>query len=56
MELTPEEIDEEERRLRLMRELEEKEKMEAAFDKAAETARVWAREGIDAAIQQGNRG
>ena len=35
---------------------EEKEKMEAAFDKAAETARIWVREGIDAAMQQGNRG
>ena len=33
VELTPEEIDEEERRLRLMRELEEKEKMEEIRDK-----------------------
>ena len=34
---------------------EEKEKMETAFDRAAECARVWARDGIEAAMQQGNR-
>ena len=34
---------------------EEKEKMETAFDRAAECAHVWARDGIEAAMQQGNR-
>ena len=34
---------------------EEKEMMDRAFDRAAETALVWAREGIDAAMNQGNR-
>ena len=33
---------------------EDKEKMEAAFDKAAECARLWAKEGIDKAMQKGN--
>ena len=33
---------------------EEKAKMEAAFDHAAEAARVWAREGIEKAMQRGN--
>ena len=33
---------------------EDKEKMEAAFDKAAECARLWATEGIDKAMQKGN--
>ena len=35
---------------------EEKEKMEAAFDKAAETALVWVKDGIEKAMQEGNRG
>ncbi len=35
---------------------EEKEKMEAAFDRAAETALVWVRDGIEAAMQYGNKG
>ena len=35
---------------------EEREKMEAAFDKAAECARVWAAEGIEKAMRQGNQG
>ena len=35
---------------------EEKEKMEAAFDKAAEVARIWVRDGIEKAMQEGNRG
>ena len=35
---------------------EEKEKMEAAFDKAAEAALVWVSEGIDKAMQFGNQG
>lgn len=34
---------------------EEKEKMEAAFDKAADTVLIWIRDGIDAAMQTGNR-
>ena len=34
---------------------EEKEKMEAAFDRAAETALVWVRDGIEKAMQAGNR-
>ena len=34
---------------------EEKEKMEAAFDKAAECAKVWVREGIEKAMQRGNQ-
>ena len=35
---------------------EEREKMEAAFDRAAETALVFAREGIEKAMQKGNQG
>ena len=35
---------------------EEKEKMEAAFDKAAEVARIWVRDGIEKAMQEGNKG
>ena len=35
---------------------EEKEKMEAAFDRAAETALVWVRDGIEKAMQKGNQG
>ena len=35
---------------------EEKEKMEQAFDHAAETARVWVRDGIEKAMQEGNKG
>ena len=34
---------------------EEKEKMEAAFDKAADTVLIWIRDGIDAAMQTGHR-
>ena len=34
---------------------EEKEKMEQAFDRAAETARVWVEKGIEAAMQFGNQ-
>jgi len=34
---------------------EEKEKMEAAFDKAADTVLIWVKDGIDAAMQTGNR-
>ena len=34
---------------------EEREKMEAAFDRAAECARVWAAEGIEKAMQEGNK-
>ena len=34
---------------------EERERMEAAFDRAAEAAVVWAEEGIDRAVQAGNR-
>ena len=34
---------------------EEKEKMEAAFDRAAECARIWAEEGIAKAMQRGNQ-
>lgn len=34
---------------------EEKEKMEAAFDKAAECARTWIRDGIEKAMQLGNQ-
>ena len=34
---------------------EEKKKMEAAFDKAADTALIWIKDGIDAAMQQGNQ-
>ena len=33
---------------------EEKEKMEAAFDRAAECARLWVTDGIDSAMQFGN--
>lgn len=33
---------------------EEKEKMEAAFDRAAECARIWAEEGVEKAMQRGN--
>ena len=33
---------------------EEKEKMEAAFDRAAECARMWVTDGIDTAMQFGN--
>ena len=33
---------------------EERERMEAAFDRAAECAKVWAQEGIDRAMQFGN--
>ena len=33
---------------------EEKERMEAAFDRAAECARIWAEEGIEKAMQRGN--
>ena len=35
---------------------EEREKMEAAFDKAAETAILWVKDGIEKAMQQGNQG
>jgi PTH1 family peptidyl-tRNA hydrolase len=35
---------------------EEKEKMEAAFDKAAEVAGIWVRDGIEKAMQEGNKG
>ncbi len=34
---------------------EEKEKMETAFDKAAECARLWVGEGIEKAMQKGNQ-
>ena len=34
---------------------EEKAKMEAAFDKAAEVVRVWIKDGIEAAMQKGNQ-
>ncbi len=34
---------------------EEKEKMEAAFDRAAECALIWTKEGIEAAMQFGNK-
>ena len=34
---------------------EERERMDAAFDRAAETALCWVREGIDAAMNAGNR-
>ena len=34
---------------------EEKEKMEAAFEKAAEAARIWVAEGIEKAMQAGNQ-
>ena len=34
---------------------EEKERMEAAFDKAAEVVRIWIRDGIEAAMQKGNQ-
>lgn len=34
---------------------EEKEKMEAAFDRAAECARIWVDEGIEKAMQRGNQ-
>ena len=37
-------------------EKEEQEKMEAAFDRAAETALIFAREGLDRAMQKGNQG
>ena len=35
---------------------EDREIMEAAFDRAAECARLWVREGIDKAMQTGNKG
>ncbi len=35
---------------------EDREIMEAAFDKAAECARLWVKEGIDKAMQMGNKG
>ncbi len=35
---------------------EERERMEAAFDKAAECARAWVAEGIEKAMQAGNKG
>ncbi len=35
---------------------EEKEKMEAAFDRAAACARVWVKDGIEKAMQEGNKG
>ncbi len=35
---------------------EDRKKMEAAFDRAAETALVFAREGIEKAMQKGNQG
>ena len=35
---------------------EDKEIMETAFDKAAECARLWVKEGIDKAMQMGNKG
>ena len=35
---------------------EEKAVMEAAFDRAAECARIWVREGIEIAMREGNRG
>ena len=34
---------------------EERKQMEAAFDRAAECALIWVREGIDRAMQEGNR-
>ena len=34
---------------------EEKEKMEAAFGKAAEVVRIWIKDGIEAAMQKGNQ-
>jgi PTH1 family peptidyl-tRNA hydrolase len=34
---------------------EEKEKMEAAFDKAAETVKIWVKDGIEKAMQIGNQ-
>ena len=34
---------------------EEREKMEAAFDRAAEAAETWVRDGIEKAMQEGNR-
>ena len=33
---------------------EEREKMDTAFDRAAEAARIWVEEGIDRAMQKGN--
>ena len=35
---------------------EERERLEAAFDRAAECARVWVSEGIEKAMQKGNEG
>ena len=35
---------------------EDREKMEAAFDRAAEAALAFAREGVDKAMQKGNGG
>ena len=35
---------------------EDKEIMEKAFDRAAECARLWAKEGIEKAMQMGNKG
>ena len=35
---------------------EDREIMEAAFDRAAECARLWVKEGIDKAMQTGNKG
>lgn len=34
---------------------EEREQLEAAFDRAAESARIWVKEGIDKAMQRGNQ-
>ena len=35
---------------------EDRETMEAAFDRAAECARIWVKDGIDKAMQFGNKG
>ena len=35
---------------------EDRETMEAAFDRAAECARLWVKDGIDKAMQAGNKG
>ena len=34
---------------------EEREQLKAAFDRAAESARIWVKEGIDKAMQRGNQ-
>ena len=34
---------------------EEREQLEEAFDRAAESARIWVKEGIDKAMQRGNQ-